>query len=113
MHSEQRKERRTSVNPQLKGKLQVLQGDHCHSVLAVKDTSSSGFQLEIGAQVDIGENILVRYHDEKIDMKLNGIVVWNSMASGGAGKVAKPNAYLIGIKLASPSMLQVFEAANS
>jgi len=58
--------------------------------------------------VDIGENIRVRYQAETVDLKLNGTVVWNSSSADGSEDIAEPNAYIIGIKLASPSLLQAF-----
>jgi hypothetical protein len=108
MHPEQRKENRTHATRQPKGKLQVILGDQCHNVSAVKDISHTGIRLEIATQVNIGANILVRYFDEKVDLKLNGIVVWNSISSADVAEVAKPNTYIIGIKLTSPSLLEVF-----
>lgn len=108
MHSEQRKENRSIATRQLKGKLQVIVGDKCHDVSAVKDVSPTGIRLKLGAQVNIGENILVRYLDGKVDLKLNGVVVWNSISSEGFEEGAEPNAYIVGIKLTSPSLLQAF-----
>ena len=108
MHSEQRKEMRSAFTLQPKGKLQVLLGDQCLDVLAVKDVSPMGIRLEVGNQVDIGENIRVRYQAEIVDLKLNGTVVWNSSSADGSEDIAEPNAYIIGIKLASPSLLQAF-----
>jgi hypothetical protein len=108
MHSEQRKENRSIAAPQPKGKLQVILGDQFHNVSAVKDTSPTGIRLKMGAQIKIGENILVRYLDEKVDLQVNGIVVWNSISSEGVEDGAETNEYIIGIKLASPSLLAVF-----
>ena len=67
-----------------------------------------GIRLEVGTQVDIGESIRVRYLAEIIDLKLNGTVVWNSNSADGFEEMAEPNAHIIGIKLASPSLLQAF-----
>ena len=108
MHSEQRKEDRSITTRQPKGKLQVIVGDQCHNVFAVKDVSPTGIRLKLGTQVNIGENILVRYLHEKVDLKLNGIVVWNSISSEGLEEGASQNAYIIGIKLTSPSLLEAF-----
>jgi len=108
MHSEQRKDNRSIVTQQPKGKLQVILGGQCYDVVAVKDASPAGIRLEMRTQVNIGEKILVRYLDEKVDLKINGIVVWNSISSEGLEEGAEPNAYIIGIELASPSLLEVF-----
>ena len=119
MYSEQRKEMRFIFTRQPKGKLQVLFGDQCIDVSAVKDVSPTGIRLEVGTQVDIGQNIRVRYLTEIVDLKLNGTVVWNSSAADGskvwnssaadgAKEIAASNAYMIGIKLAIPSLLQAF-----
>jgi hypothetical protein len=108
VHSEQRNELRSIFTRQPKGKLQVLLGDQCLDVSAVKDVSPMGIRLEVGAQVNIGGSIRVRYLAEIIDLKLNGTVVWNSSSADGSEVMAKPNAYIIGIKLASPSLLQAF-----
>ena len=108
MHSEQRKEMRFNFTRQPKGKLQVLLGDQCIDVSAVKDVSPMGIRLEVGTQVDIGENVWVRYLAEKVDLKLNGTVVWNSSSADGSKEIAASNAYMIGINLASPSLLQAF-----
>jgi hypothetical protein len=108
MQIEQRKERRAITNRQPKGLLQVILGDHHYKVLAVKDASQTGVRLELGSRVNIGEKILVRYFDEKIDLKLNGVVMWNSNSSEDRSDPEAPSAYTIGIKLASPSLLEVF-----
>lgn len=108
MHSEHRKELRSIFTLQPRGKLQVLLGDRYLDVSAVKDVSPMGIRLEVGASVDIGESIRVRYLAEIIDLKLNGTVVWNSSSADDSEKMAKNNAYIIGIKLASPSLLQAF-----
>lgn len=102
MHTEQRKENRSIPIQQPNGKLQVILGDQHHNVSAVKDASSTGIRLKMGIQVNIGENILVRYLDEKIDLKVNGIVVWNSIED------LENNEYIVGIRLTSPSLLGVF-----
>ena len=108
MHSEQRKEMRSIFTRQPRGKLQVLLGDQCLDVSAVKDVSPMGIRLEVGTQVNIGENIRVRYLAEIVDLKLNGNVVWNSSSVDCSEEISEPNAYIIGIKLASPSLLQAF-----
>jgi len=106
MHLGQRKEVRSIVTQQPKGKMQILFGEQCLDVHSVKDVSPTGIRVEVGDQVSIGENIRVRYLTEKIDLKLNGTVVWNSGAVGRSEEVGGENAYLIGIKLTSPSLLQ-------
>jgi PilZ domain-containing protein len=108
VHSEQRKDVRFIFTRQPTGKLQVLLGDQCIDVSAVKDVSLMGMRLEVGTQVHIGENIRVRYVTEILDLTLNGIVVWNSSTADGSEEIAESNAYTIGIKLASPSLLQAF-----
>lgn len=108
MHSEHRKELRSIFTLQPKGKLQVLIGDRCLDVSAVKDISPMGIRLEVETLVNIGENIRVRYLAEIIDLKLNGTVVWNSSSAEDLEEMAETNAYIIGIKLASPSLLQAF-----
>ena len=67
-----------------------------------------GIRLETNVQVNVGENVLIRYMADGIDLKLNGTVIWNSDSSDSPDDVAKPNGYTIGIKLASPSLLQAF-----
>ena len=108
MYSEQRKEMRSIFTRQPKGKLQILLGDRCLDVSEVKDVSPLGIRLEVGAPIDIDENIRVRYLAEIVDLKLNGTVVWNSSSAEGQEEMAKPEAYIIGIKLASPSLLHAF-----
>jgi len=106
MHAEQRKEVR-SLYPTHKGKLQVLFSDKCLLVSSVKDVSPTGIRLEVKTPVDVGENIRVRYVDEKVDIQLNGTVAWNSASQFDGNGTAESPAFLIGVKLASPSLLQV------
>lgn len=108
MHSEQRKEIRSIFTRQPKGKLQVLLGKQCLDVFEVKDVSPMGIRLELGTRIDIDENIRVRYLAEIVDLKLNGTVVWNSSSADSQDEMARPGAYIIGIKLASPSLLHAF-----
>lgn len=108
MHSEQRKEIRSIFTRQPKGKLQVLLGEQCLDVTEVKDVSPMGIRLEVGVPVNIDENIQVRYLAEIIDLKLNGTVVWNSSVADGLDELTEPGACIIGIRLASPSLLHAF-----
>ena len=108
MHTEQRKERRSIISPNLQGRLQVLAGEKCLDVTAVVDVSPMGMRLQVGDQVGIGENILVRYMGKQVDMKLNGTVVWNSVPAEPAATSAVHSACILGISLASPSLLQAF-----
>ncbi|HLP96941.1 MAG TPA: PilZ domain-containing protein [Sideroxyarcus sp.] len=108
MHPDHRKEKRSSSPRQPKGKLQLIVGAQRHHVIAVKDISPTGVRLEIGIAVAIGTPILVRYFDDKVDLQLNGIVVWNSASEPGAQGLAQPDACIIGIKLAGPSLLEAY-----
>ena len=107
MHSEKRKEVRSTYPTQPRGKLQVLVSDKCLPVVSVKDVSPTGIGLEITTPISIGENIMIRYAGEKVDIKLNGTVAWNSVSEGEVTDSAEPAAFLIGVKLTSPSLLQV------
>lgn len=108
MHPDHRKEKRSSSPRQPKGKLQLIVGAQRHPVTAVKDISPTGIRLEIDTPVDIGTPILVRYFDDKVDLQLNGIVVWNSASEPGAKNLAQPDSCIIGIRLASPSLLDAY-----
>ena len=108
MHSEQRKEIRFNLTGQQKGKLQVLLDDQCLDVSAVKDMSPMGIRVQVGTLVGIGQNIQVRYLSQAVDLKLNGTVVWNSSSADDFEGMEEPDAYIIGIKLASPSLLHAF-----
>ena len=107
MHAEKRKEVRSAYSTQPNGKLQVLFSDKCIPVTSVKDVSPTGIRLEIRTPIAIGENIMIRYVGEKMDMKLNGTVAWNSMATGDLTDQTENAAILIGVSLTSPSLLQV------
>ncbi|MBU0621920.1 MAG: PilZ domain-containing protein [Gammaproteobacteria bacterium] len=108
MHTEHRRERRSVVSPKPKGVLQVLAGEKCLDVTAVMDASPMGMRLQVDDRIGIGENILVRYMDKQVDMKLNGTVVWNSVSADPAAADADHSACIIGISLAGPSLLQAF-----
>lgn len=108
MHSDKRKERRAVYSHQPSGKLQVLLRENCIDVHTVKDASQTGLQLEVGNRVDSGENILVRYLTKEIDMKLNGTVMWSSSSRNTSKEMADNKNCTIGIRLASPSILQTF-----
>ena len=106
MGSEQRKEVRSVVTQQPNGKLHIILGEESIEVFKVKDVSQTGIRVQVAKQVEINQNILVRYQTRMIDLKLNGTVVWNS---GAATVTVDSNAlatYLIGIKLNSPSLLE-------
>ena len=108
MHSEQRRERRAVYSQQPKGRLQVLLGDRCLTVYTVKDASQTGLQVEVGEKVTAGENILVRYWSNEVDIKLNGTVMWSSVRPSASPERANLPNCVLGIKLASPSLLQTF-----
>ncbi len=106
MHSEKRKEVRSTYPTQPRGKLQVLVSDKCFPVTSVKDVSPTGIRLEIKTPISIGENIMIRYVGEKVDIKLNGTVAWNSISPEDLDDHADASVVLIGVKLTSPSLLQ-------
>ncbi len=108
MHSEKRRERRAVYTHQPKGRLQVLIGDLCLIVYTVKDASQTGLQVEVGNKVNSGENILVRYWSDEVDIKLNGTVMWSSLRPSESKERANQPNCVLGIRLASPSLLQTF-----
>lgn len=108
MHTEKRSENRTAFTRQPRGKLQILAGDRRIQVSAVKDMSMIGIRLVTDVLVNIGEKVLIRYQAENIDLKLNGTVIWNSDSIDSADSGVEANGYTVGIKMASPSLLQAF-----
>jgi len=101
MYPEKRKEERSASNQQPRGKLQVLVGSRSHPVFEVVDVSTMGIRLKLNALVKIGENVVIRYQAEGVDLQLNGVVIWNATP-------ANPGSHIIGIQLTSPSLLQAF-----
>lgn len=108
MYPEKRKEERSVFSRQPKGKLQVLCDARCLNVSEVLDSSPMGIRLRVDAQVEIGENVVIRYQADGIDLKLNGTVIWNSNSLTAAERDANPGSHVAGIKLTSPSLLQAF-----
>jgi len=104
--SEQRKEVRSVVTQQPNGKLHVILGEETIEVYKVKDVSQTGIRVQVAKQVNINQNILVRYQTKMIDLKLNGTVVWNSGSASVSVDPSDLATYLIGIKLNSPSLLE-------
>lgn len=108
MYPEKRKEERTSFKRQPRGRLHVLAGDQSHPVIEVMDMSPMGIRCRVDARVAIGENVLIRYQAEGVDLKLNGTVIWNSDSTPAAASDANRNGCIIGVQLTSPSLLQAF-----
>lgn len=101
MYPEKRKEERSPSIRQPKGKLHVLAGNYSHPVFEVVDASPMGIRLRLNAPVGIGENVVILYQAEGVDLRLNGTVIWNAAPTN-------PGGHTIGIKLTSPSILQAF-----
>lgn len=108
MYPEKRKEGRSVFSRPPKGKFQVLVGDRSRNVSEVLDASSKGIRLRIDAQVNIGENVVIRYQTDGIDLKLNGTVIWNSESLVASEDNANLEGHVIGIQLTCPSLLQAF-----
>jgi hypothetical protein len=108
MQLEKRRERRAVYTHQPKGKLQILFGDKTLEVLSVIDASQSGLQLQVDDKIKAGENILVRYHSSEVDLKLNGSIMWGRAFVPEASDIAATESFLLGVRLASPSLLQTF-----
>lgn len=108
MYPEKRKEERSVFSRQPKGKLHVLCDTRSLNVSEVLDSSPMGIRLRVDAQVEIGENVVIRYQADGIDLKLNGTVIWNSSSLTQAEREANPDSHVVGIKLTSPSLLQAF-----
>ena len=106
MQPERRKEIRSIVTQQPHGKLHILIGDQCIDVHKVKELSQTGMRLKVGKQVEISENILVRFDTRMIVLKLNGTVVWSSLSVSTPAEAEEPDTYLVGIKLTSRSLLE-------
>lgn len=106
MHIDKRTEARLIVNRQPLGKLQLIMGESCFNVTSVIDFSPTGIQLKACSNVNIGENIWVRYIDEKVDLKLRGTVVWISDSFSKSVEVDLSESHLIGIEFATPSLLE-------
>ena len=106
MQPERRKEIRSIVTQQPHGKLHILIGDQCIDVHKVKELSQTGMRLKVGKLVEISENILVRFDTKMIVLKLNGTVVWSSIFVRAPGEAEEQDAYLVGIKLTSRSLLE-------
>lgn len=108
MYPEKRKEGRSIFSRPPKGKFHVLVGDRSRNVTEVLDASSKGIRLRIDAQVNIGENVVIRYQTDGIDLKLNGTVIWNSESAAATEDNANPEGHIVGIRLTCPSLLQAF-----
>ncbi len=113
MVPEKRKEGRSSFSRQPHGKMQVLAGGRTHQVMEVMDVSPTGIRLRLGSGLDIGENVLIRYQGNGVDLKLNGTVIWNADTPANPDDAADPANCVIGIQLASPSLLQAFWRTKS
>lgn len=107
VHPEKRKEKRSIFTRQPRGKLQVLAGDRSINVFEVIDMSPMGIRFRVDAPAGIGENVLIRYQTEGVDLRLNGTVIWNSDSEAAEHDLSRKG-YVIGIKLTSPSLLQAF-----
>lgn len=108
MVPEKRKEGRSSFSQQPHGKMQVLAGGRSHQVMEVMDVSPMGIRLRLGSKLDIGESVLIRYQGNGVDLRLNGTVVWNTDSPANPDDVADPSSCIIGVQVASPSLLQTF-----
>jgi PilZ domain len=113
MVPEKRKEGRSSFPRQPHGKMQLLAGGRTHQVVEVMDVSPMGIRLRVGSKLDIGENVLIRYQGNGVDLKLNGTVVWNTDSPADPNDAADPSSCIIGIQVASPSLLQAFWQTGS
>ncbi len=108
MKQEKRKEDRSVITRQPKGKLQILDGSRCIYVFAVIDMSQMGIRLLTNAPLDTGKNVLIRYQADGVDLKLNGTVVWGADSPGDSKNSEESGRYTVGIKVASPTFLQAF-----
>jgi uncharacterized protein YuzE len=108
VHPEKRREERSVFTRQPRGTLQVLAGARSLRVSEVMDMSPMGIRLRVDDHAGIGENILIRYQADGIDLELNGTIVWNSDSTTSAEIDINRNGCIIGIKLTSPSLLQAF-----
>lgn len=106
MHIDKRTEYRSLITRQPIGKLQLIIGDRCFNVSTVIDLSPMGIRLKISSRVSIGEIIWVRYLDEKVDLKFSGTVAWISNSIIETDEDDGAEYHLIGIELATPSLLE-------
>jgi len=106
VQTEQRKEARVPVIQQPRGQLQLLIDEYCIQVDKIRDVSSNGVSLELETQVEVDEQVRLRYVADGIDITLNGIVVWTMDTSEDADDTASPAQFYVGIELAAPSLLQ-------
>lgn len=106
MHIDKRTESRSPVTRQPVGMMQLVIGESCFNVASVIDLSTTGIRLKVSSKVRIGENIWVRYLDDKVDLKFSGTVAWISDPIPDAVENQSIESHLIGIELATPSLLE-------
>ncbi len=113
MIPEKRRESRSGFAHQPQGTLQVLTRGRTRQVMEVIDVSPTGIRLRLGCGLAIGENVLIRCKGNGVDLKLNGTVIWNAGTPANPDNATDPASCVIGIQLASPSLLQAFWRAKS
>ncbi len=106
MFTEKRKEERSVFERPPRGRLHIVVGNEARVAAEVKDASPMGVRLRVARAVSIGEDILIQYQTGAVDLSLNGTVVWNSEMAAEPGNDA--DGHTIGVRLASPSLLQAF-----
>jgi len=77
MRKELRQTKRIALSTQPEGELHVYSHGECYSVYSVLNVSSDGISVQLKNSVEISAEVEIQYKHKDIDLRVNGIVVWN------------------------------------
>ena len=102
---ELRREARFTLTQKPKGMLFLHLRDECLPVRSIRDISQTGVSVFFDYEVKQGEHVALEYKDRDNEVKVSGIVVWQSQPESVADNTPK---HLLGISMFNPNILLSF-----
>jgi hypothetical protein len=102
--AEQRSEIRFLLTKKPKGALLLHVRNQCLPIHSIRDISQTGISLFLDYPVAKGDQVAIEYKDGENEIKVSGMVVWQSAPAGTTAN----SLYLLGINMFSPSTLLSF-----
>lgn len=101
---EQRSETRLAITQKPKGMLFLHVRGECLPVHSIRDISQAGVSLIFDYNTSKGDHVDVEYKDRDNEVKVSGIVVWQSQPDN----MKSEGKHLLGISMFSPNTLLSF-----
>ena len=103
--TELRKAERRPFDRRPNGLLFLKTASTTYPIHEIKDISSSGISVHLGASLSAPSQVVIEYVAAELKIQVNGTVAWCVPRQGVADPASDADGYTLGIELLSPMLL--------